>query len=314
MNSIPSIAVVIPVFNKRSSILRTLQCIMAQTTPVTEIVVVDDCSTDGSVEVVESSQIDRLRIIKNASQLGPGAARDVGWRSCQSDYIAFLDADDEWDPRFIEVALDLASRFPQAGACTTGYRVVSRGGFFLDVVNRVEENEPTLVQNYFERSCTSQLLWTSCTILPRHVLQAVNGWPAMRWGEDLLLWAHIAVKYPVACSPEILATYRLDGPNRDSDKYGTSAVGSIMDFLNQSISNGSILPAQWPHVRRYIAKVGFAVARQMVLQGEGSAARGILAKCPGREGNIRLWWILSWFASPITRPLIKTVVRRYRRR
>lgn len=120
MNSIPSIAVVIPVFNKRSSILRTLQCIMAQTTPVTEIVVVDDCSTDGSVEVVESSQIDRLRIIKNASQLGPGAARDVGWRSCQSDYIAFLDADDEWDPRFIEVALDLASRFPRRALARPG--------------------------------------------------------------------------------------------------------------------------------------------------------------------------------------------------
>src|SRR5690606_2092587 len=91
------ISVIIPAFNAAPFLKWTLDSVRAQTHPATEIVVVDDGSTDGTVDLVCSFGDDRVRVISQINA-GQAAARNRGIREATQPYLAFLDADDLWHP------------------------------------------------------------------------------------------------------------------------------------------------------------------------------------------------------------------------
>ena len=93
------ISVVIPLYNKEEQIADTLQSIFAQTFQDFEIVIVDDGSTDNSVEEVEKFDDSRIRLI-HQTNAGVSAARNRGIEEARGELIAFLDADDEWKPEY----------------------------------------------------------------------------------------------------------------------------------------------------------------------------------------------------------------------
>jgi Glycosyl transferase family 2 len=102
--AVATVTVVVPLYNKESTIGRALTSILAQTVAVTEILVINDGSTDGSCEVVRSFSDGRMRLI-DQENAGPAAARNRGLQEATGSFIAFLDADDEWYPSFIERTL-----------------------------------------------------------------------------------------------------------------------------------------------------------------------------------------------------------------
>lgn len=95
------ISVIIPLYNKESSIAQTLQSVFSQDYSDFEIVVVDDGSTDNSVEIVEAMNDPRIRLIKQANG-GPSKARNTGVKYAKGEWIVFLDADDEMLPNALE--------------------------------------------------------------------------------------------------------------------------------------------------------------------------------------------------------------------
>jgi glycosyltransferase involved in cell wall biosynthesis len=110
----PRVSIVIPLYNKERTIARTLDSIRAQTLSDFETIIVDDGSTDGSVECVERSGVDadpRFRLVRQTNA-GPGAARNAGARLARGKYLAFIDADDEWKPTYLERALAALAREP----------------------------------------------------------------------------------------------------------------------------------------------------------------------------------------------------------
>src|SRR6476469_1661330 len=84
------VSVIIPLFNKRPSVCRAIRSICAQTIAAWEIIVVDDGSTDGSAEVVESLDLPQLRLVRQRNA-GPGSARNRGIAESKGDLLAFLD-------------------------------------------------------------------------------------------------------------------------------------------------------------------------------------------------------------------------------
>ena len=116
----PTVAVVIPAYNAERFIRKALDSVLAQTAPVSEIVVVDDGSKDATCEVVESYG-DRVRLLRQKNQ-GPSGARNLGTRSSSSEFIAYLDADDAWHPEKIAKQLAALEREPDAVLCYTGLR------------------------------------------------------------------------------------------------------------------------------------------------------------------------------------------------
>ena len=110
-------SVIIPAYNVSSIIGRAIRSASVQTFPPLEILVIDDCSTDDTVEVVRAlaREIPSLRLVSTQANGGPSVARNVGLRQAKGDWIALLDADDQWRPnrlkRLSEVARATSADF-----------------------------------------------------------------------------------------------------------------------------------------------------------------------------------------------------------
>ena len=97
----PKISVVIPLFNKQTSIRRTIASVLDQTYPHFELVVVNDGSTDNSLSVVNEFTDSRIRVITQPNA-GESGARNRGIIEAKCPVVAFLDADDEWLRAFLK--------------------------------------------------------------------------------------------------------------------------------------------------------------------------------------------------------------------
>ncbi len=95
-NDAPLVSVIVPVYNKERYLETMMECVLAQDVESLELICVDDCSTDGSMEVLEryAEQDDRVIIVKHDSNKGAGEARNTGVRNAKGQFLAFLDADD----------------------------------------------------------------------------------------------------------------------------------------------------------------------------------------------------------------------------
>ena len=111
MNSVPSFSVVIPAYNAQRFLPLTLESIFRQTVQDYEIVVVNDGSTDGTLEMLQGISDPRLRVITRENG-GECVARNHGLREARGKYIAFLDSDDVWLPNHLEQALGFLEAHP----------------------------------------------------------------------------------------------------------------------------------------------------------------------------------------------------------
>jgi succinoglycan biosynthesis protein ExoO len=104
-------SVIIPAYNVSGIIARAIRSAAAQTFPPLEILVIDDCSTDNTVDVVRAlgREIPALRLLSTPANGGPSAARNVGLREAKADWIALLDSDDAWKPGRLKRLSEVAS-------------------------------------------------------------------------------------------------------------------------------------------------------------------------------------------------------------
>ncbi len=92
----PLVSVVLPTYNRARLLSRAVKSVLDQTYPNFELIVVDDCSTDGTEGVVKGFQDDRIRYIRHEKNQGAPIARNTGIRAAEGKYIAFQDSDDVW--------------------------------------------------------------------------------------------------------------------------------------------------------------------------------------------------------------------------
>jgi succinoglycan biosynthesis protein ExoV len=119
----PTISVVIPLYNKERTIERAVRSVMAQTFQDIELIVVDDGSTDASVDRLLATEVPAppgFQLVRQANA-GPGAARNTGARHARGKYLAFLDADDEWRPEYLARAVAALQREPECQLHVAAY-------------------------------------------------------------------------------------------------------------------------------------------------------------------------------------------------
>lgn len=114
------ISVIIPAYNREKTIKRCIDSVIGQTYSAFEIIVVDDGSTDKTLNIIEKEYQGAVRIIKQ-NHKGAQAARNAGIRAAQGEYIAFLDSDDEWLPSKLEVQIEKLKKNSDAVICGNGY-------------------------------------------------------------------------------------------------------------------------------------------------------------------------------------------------
>jgi glycosyltransferase involved in cell wall biosynthesis len=114
------VSVVVPLYNKAPYVGRCLRSVSAQTYRDFETIVVDDGSTDGGDRMLDAFSAPGLRVVRQANA-GPGAARNRGIRESRGEYVAFLDADDEWLPEFLASSVRALDETPRAAAVSSSY-------------------------------------------------------------------------------------------------------------------------------------------------------------------------------------------------
>jgi len=203
------ISIVIPLYNKEKEIQNTLNSIFNQTFQDFEIVIVNDGSTDHSVEVVKQINDSRIRLIEQVNQ-GVSAARNTGIKEAKYDYIALLDADDEWKPTYLETQLDLINSFAECSVFACAYEFRRGEKTIQLILNRIPfEGEKGILSNYFEvASCSHPPICSINIVAKKEAFLAVGGFPVgIKSGEDLLTWARLAVRYEIAYSLKNLAVF-----------------------------------------------------------------------------------------------------------
>ena len=205
-------SVIIPLYNKAPYVRKALESVCAQTCRDYELIVINDGSTDNSAIVADeclkaTDGID-YQIISQQNA-GVSAARNAGVALSHGEYLAFLDADDWWEPTYLERMAQLINDYPDAGLYACNYVYYKPGK------THVALNIPTGYINYpkayYERNAMP--IWTGATMIPRKAFDEMGGFPlGIKLGEDFLLWSKIALQYPVAFLNEPLAWYNNDVP------------------------------------------------------------------------------------------------------
>jgi len=229
-NDHPLVSVIIPLYNKRNQIAHTLDCVLKQSFRDWEAIIVDDGSTDGSADVVMRFDDPRIRMARQENA-GVSAARNRGIEEARGEFVAFLDADDEWKPDYLSTQVAMTEKYPGCAVFATNYEFKSLNGTVKPtILNGVQLdhgdssprcsvphsspliNRPTLtgvLRNYFEVAAHSNpLLWTSAIVVDKNAIKSVGGFPVgVKSGEDLVTWAKLAAKYKIAYCKHALAVF-----------------------------------------------------------------------------------------------------------
>jgi glycosyltransferase involved in cell wall biosynthesis len=120
------VSVIIPAYNPGGLLRRALDSVLAQTWRAFEVIVVDDGSTDDTATLC-AEYADRVRYIKQPNR-GVSVARNTGLRASRGNYVAFLDADNQWLPGFLETLMGHLAQHPEAGAATGAWFLIQNDG------------------------------------------------------------------------------------------------------------------------------------------------------------------------------------------
>ena len=244
-----TIATVIPLYNKEPYIARAIASVLAQTRPVDEIIVVDDASTDGSLERIKAFQDSRIRVLRRTDpmQRGLPATRNFGIRSATSRWIALLDADDRWHEDFIEESNKLmAQASDRIGFLFTGWESVSPTGVATRDAYSVRCEGLGFRRLDFDSFVSAWLDLDACPVFPSSViirrdmlLDAGLFQERCRRGEDKDMWLRVLAITDALSSPRVCSSYYRDIPGAMNETISTNIRHCLCATLEEMISQAS---------------------------------------------------------------------------
>ncbi|MDP9412581.1 MAG: glycosyltransferase [Pseudomonadota bacterium] len=201
-------SVVIPLFNKKPFIRGTLETVLAQNHQFFEVIIVDDGSTDGSVDEIQDLLGSKVRLVRQQNS-GPGAARNRGFAESRFDWVALLDADDRWMSDHLSTLACLVSTFPAADAVVTAFKR-SRWQQPMERTRQAPDQARGYLLNYFREAGIREAVWTSCVAIRRDAFAQTSGFGHFWPGEDSEFWARLALDHPFAATRKITAYYTIE--------------------------------------------------------------------------------------------------------
>ena len=293
------ISVVIPLYNKELHIARAISSVLTQSITTFELIIIDDGSTDNSRHVAESFQDRRIKIVSQKNK-GVSAARNAGIRFSSADLIAFLDADDEWKPSFLNTVLSIRYKYPLAGAYGTLYEIkLPNGGKHTPMFNGINENWEGILPSYFRASMGLHVLHTSATAIPKSVFSEIGGFKVgEKLGEDLDMWLRIALNYPIAYSCKIppKVIYHQDSENRTHFLPVSVEKLPYLITAENAVRSGNIGHNTKHEIIEYIASRKIGYAKLSILRGNRKEGRALLSSINTNifQSTKNIWYFLSF--------------------
>jgi glycosyltransferase involved in cell wall biosynthesis len=254
------VSVVIPAYNAALWIGQTLQSVAAQTWPAAEVIVVDDGSTDGTLDQLKASAV--VSQVLQTDHGGPAIARNAGIAAATGDWVAFLDADDWWQPNHLErlqTLVEGGGDVVYLGAAEHFSINVNRVVSMSDVGPFQQPTHGLDHATYFQLYLKHGLLELSSMAAARSRLQAIGGFtPNLRGAEDLDLMLRLVLGHTWAYDPVPSTVYRCNNPQSYSRTAQASAdrlTAKLRTFINHQADYGISAPILRSLARTTMSKV-----------------------------------------------------------
>lgn len=262
-----NISVVIPLYNKSEFIVRAVNSVLNQTVPPSEIIVVDDGSSDDSLDKLKNSFSDQVTII-HQSNLGVSCARNRGILSSKSSYIALLDADDYWYEDFLEKITNLHKLYPDAGVYSTSYQF-SEDGVLTNMKNPFLPKKKGVINDYFIACCNADLPLTSSSVcIKKELLEKIGYFPEdISLGEDQIVWSKAACLSSLVYDSSICSVYDLDASSLSSAECNKITVSPHVKVLKNLISSGFI-------PKRFLCSISYFIHLSILSSVKSNIIRG----------------------------------------
>ncbi len=215
------ISVVVPLYNKERSIVLTIESVVNQTYKDWELIIINDGSTDNSLEVVknfvEGLKIEdcRLKILSKPNG-GVCSARNRGIQEARGEYVALLDGDDLWDKEYLAEQIKMIHDYPDAAMWGINFAELSEGKLIRKLETALPEGYRGYVENYFQmQGRVSDLFCSSSVLIRKDVFDKVGLFDErIKYAEDSDMWFRIISNYPVAFYDRYMVHYLYDAENR----------------------------------------------------------------------------------------------------
>ncbi len=215
----PFFSVIIPLYNKEKYLKNTLNGVLSQTFADFEVVIVNDGSTDGSLDILETFSDSRLKIIHQENQ-GVSVARNKGMANAKADYFCFLDADDTWKPNHLQAFYDTINKFPDAKMyCNRYVTQISKNGFITNKFIDIADDYQGYVTDFFKSSLINRVALTSAVCIHKDIFNEIGGFNKdLKSDQDLDYWIKIALKHKIAITPYTTLIYNFINANKSLSK------------------------------------------------------------------------------------------------
>jgi len=278
---------VIPCYNAASRLERALDSVLAQTYRNFRLCMVDDGSTDDSLNILK--RYSDYGITIHQQRAGPAAARNRGIRTSSSPYIAFLDADDYWLPEKLERQIAVLNQNPNVGLvcsdCATLRQGTAAGSYF-------ESFEVPQIGKLFERLARGCFIFTPTVVVRRRCLEATGLFnESLVTSEDFNLWLRIAARWEIAVVPEVLAVREVCSTGLSlstrPEIYLENGIAALEDVA--SVCDG-LSPHENRALKRAVAERYYVYGSHLLASGLRAGSRKQLAKALRRQpAHLRAW-------------------------
>lgn len=250
---------------------------------------VNDGSTDKSADIVKSFSDARIRLI-NQKNRGVSVARNRGIDEAKAELIAFLDADDEWMPNYLETILRLREKYPDAGLYATSLKTEFIDNVLIDKDKKLRKLIPDegLILNYFKVNLKDvshkDIFYTSSVTVPKKIFSEIGGFQTgFWWGEDIDMWGRIALKYPFAYSSQACAIYYQNVVNSAAYRRKPVKGHPLLETGKEALKLGRVPPEIIKDLEEYMRFVEMCTAKHNIEAGDKNLALSLL-----RRNDIKL--------------------------
>lgn len=285
-----SFSIITPLYNKESYILRTISSVFEQEGVSFEIIIIDDGSTDGSLNRVKRINDPRIRIIEQ-SHKGVSTARNRGIKEARYEWVAFLDADDEYKPGFLASINTLINQYPECGVAATSYEIVG-----MDTVNSTQffskypPHWQGMIDDYFADMLWGEPFNTSSVVVRKDLLNKVKGFPEnLHHYEDILTWFSLSLLTNFSYLNEPLSIYHKEIIGSASKQPMDIMQTPMVDFLLKCSRDRSLPAGRRESARDLAAKLQLRTIRKLINKGKRLEALHLLWKCRGSNQFKTKW-------------------------
>ena len=209
------VSIILPIYNGEEYLVRCVSSIFSQTYQHFEILVSDDNSTDRSIEVIENFKSDKIKLVRNADNIGLSKSRKNLLSKAKGRWIAFIDQDDFWEPEKLEKQIDLLQKYACA-MCHTYYQLRATSVGVSKVIKSFDKVR-------FDDLLRGNSVGASTVLIDRKKFSDFTNFCDSRLYDsvnDYVIWLEVLREtgsYSICCK-EVLLTWNFDGNNLSRNK------------------------------------------------------------------------------------------------